>query len=80
MEMREWMDTVRAKLAPAFTIGPEMLTHHKAVDLTDGKPLEKVAERVAAHLAERVERQSFEQILHTVIKDKASFPKPQFYS
>ena len=39
-EMQEWLDTVKSKLTPAFTIGPEMLTHHKAIELDSGMPLE----------------------------------------
>lgn len=35
-ELREWLDTVKTRLMPAFTVGPEMLTHHKAVNLADG--------------------------------------------
>ena len=35
-ELKEWLDTVKNDLIPAFTIGPEMLTHHKAVNLSDG--------------------------------------------
>lgn len=35
-ELREWLDTVKTRLIPAFTIGPEMLTHNKAVNLDDG--------------------------------------------
>ena len=35
-ELKEWLDTVKNDLIPAFTIGPEMLTHHKAVNLADG--------------------------------------------
>lgn len=38
-ELREWLDTVKARLLPAFTVGPEMLTHHKAVDLATGGAL-----------------------------------------
>jgi len=29
----EWLNTVKERLIPSFTIGPEMLTHNKAVDL-----------------------------------------------
>ena len=39
-ELREWIDTVKARLLPSFTIGPEMLTHHKAVNLSDGSAYE----------------------------------------
>ena len=35
-EMDEWLEAVKQRLLPAFTVGPEMLTHHKAVNLTDG--------------------------------------------
>ena len=34
-----WLNTVRTRLMPAFSIGPEMLTHHKAVDLATGDAL-----------------------------------------
>ena len=34
--VEEWIQTVQARLVPAFTIGPEMLTHHRAVDLSTG--------------------------------------------
>ena len=38
--MLEWLDTVKTKVAPNFSICPEMLTHHMAVDLSTGKLLE----------------------------------------
>ncbi len=38
-DMDEWLTAVKTRLSPNFTIGPEMLTHHKAVDLETGKPL-----------------------------------------
>lgn len=38
-ELDEWLNCVRTRLMPAFSVGPEMLTHHKAVDLTDGSAL-----------------------------------------
>ena len=34
-----WLDTVKARIAPRFAIGPEMLSHHMAVDLKTGKAL-----------------------------------------
>ena len=37
--VKEWLDMVRDRLSPRFTIGPEMLTHHKAVDLATGGAL-----------------------------------------
>jgi len=36
----EWLELVKTRVAPRFAIGPEMLTHHKAVDLATGEPLE----------------------------------------
>ena len=39
VEMHEWLDTVKKRITPYFGIGPEMLTHHMAVDLATGKDL-----------------------------------------
>ena len=39
-DMKLWLDTVKKRVTPFFTIGPEMLTHYKAVDPASGKPLE----------------------------------------
>lgn len=38
-DLDEWLDTVKARLLPYFSICPEMLTHHKAVDLATGGAL-----------------------------------------
>ncbi len=38
-EMKEWLECVKTRVLPAFSVGPEMLTHHKAVDLATGKAL-----------------------------------------
>lgn len=38
-ELEEWLNTVKTELLPAFTVGPEMLTHNKAVDLETGAAL-----------------------------------------
>lgn len=38
-DMDEWLSAVKTHIEPRFTIGPEMLTHHKAVDLETGKAL-----------------------------------------
>lgn len=38
-DMKEWIDTVQHRLMPAFTVGPEMLTHNFAVNLADGSAL-----------------------------------------
>lgn len=37
--LNEWLDTVRTRVAPRFSVCPEMLTHHMAVDLATGKVL-----------------------------------------
>lgn len=39
-EMKQWLDTVKARVEPHFSIVPEMLTHDKALDLASGKPLD----------------------------------------
>ena len=38
-DLDEWINTVKARLVPNFSICPEMLTHHKAVDLATGGAL-----------------------------------------
>lgn len=38
-DIARWLDTVKERLVPAFTVGPEMLTHNKAVDLATGEAL-----------------------------------------
>ena len=38
-DLDEWLNTVKTRLLPRFTVGPEMLTHHKAVDLATGGAL-----------------------------------------
>lgn len=35
----DWMHTVKSRVMKNFTVGPEMLTHHKAVDLQTGEAL-----------------------------------------
>ena len=47
-EIDEWLDTVKARVAPRFSIGPEMLTHALAVDLETGKSLELNEQQWAA--------------------------------
>ena len=38
-DLDEWLNTVKTRLLQYFTVGPEMLTHHKAVDLATGGAL-----------------------------------------
>ncbi|MBE7042243.1 MAG: hypothetical protein E7399_01965 [Ruminococcaceae bacterium] len=38
-QVNEWLDMVKTRLVPHFSIGPEMLTHNKAVDLKTGDAL-----------------------------------------
>ena len=38
-EMKAWLEGVKTRLMPAFSVGPEMLTHYKAVDLATGAAL-----------------------------------------
>lgn len=37
--LTEWLDTVRIRVAPRFSVCPEMLTHHMAVNLATGEIL-----------------------------------------
>jgi len=46
--VKEWLDLVKGRLVPSFTVGPEMLSHHKAVDLATGLPLEQREDEWAA--------------------------------
>lgn len=39
-QVQEWLNMVQDRLVPSFTVGPEMLSHHKAVDLASGQPME----------------------------------------
>lgn len=36
-EMKIWLDTVKKRIVPNFSICPEMLTHNEAIDLETGK-------------------------------------------
>ena len=38
-DLQAWLEGVKTRLMPAFSVGPEMLTHHKAVDLQTGAAL-----------------------------------------
>lgn len=38
-DMTEWLNGVKERLIPAFSVGPEMLTHNKAIDLKTGEKL-----------------------------------------
>jgi len=38
-QIAAWLDIVRCRIMPGFAVGPEMLTHHKAVDLETGAAL-----------------------------------------
>lgn len=40
-DMDEWINTVQKRVAPLFSICPEVLSHNKAVDLETGKALEQ---------------------------------------
>ena len=47
-DLDEWLNTVKTRLLPNFTVGPEMLTHHKAVDLATGGAFEMNEQQWAA--------------------------------
>lgn len=38
-DMTEWLDTVKRRVAPRFSVAPEMLTHNNAVDIASGEVL-----------------------------------------
>ncbi len=38
-ELDAWLDCVKKRVIPAFSVGPEMLSHNKAVDLKTGEAL-----------------------------------------
>jgi hypothetical protein len=39
-EVQQWLHTVKERVAPRFSICPEMLSHNLAVDVDTGKPLQ----------------------------------------
>ena len=39
-ELDEWLSTVKERVLPRFTIGPEMLTHNKAIDIETERDLD----------------------------------------
>jgi hypothetical protein len=39
-DMTEWQECVKSRVAPHFSIGPEMLSHYKAVNLESGEAME----------------------------------------
>ena len=47
-DLTTWLDTVKKRIAPRFAIGPEMLSHNKAVDLATGAALEMKEDAFAA--------------------------------
>ena len=47
-DVKEWLDTVKENIVGPFTVGPEMLTHHKAVDLETGEALPMNEQEYAA--------------------------------
>ena len=51
-QIAEWLDAVKTRVMPKFAVGPEMLTHHKAVDLVTGAAL-AMDERVWSRTQDR---------------------------
>lgn len=39
-DLKMWIDTVKTRVYPAFSIGPEMLSHNKAVDIKTGEAMD----------------------------------------
>lgn len=48
-EIREWLDIANTRLGPYFDFCPEILTHHKAVNLANGEFLDENEEQWATH-------------------------------
>ena len=48
-EIDEWLDTVKKRVAPRFTISPEMLTHSMAIDIKTGKMLDENENQWSQH-------------------------------
>ncbi len=48
-EVRRWLDIARKRLTPYFDFCPEILTHHKALDLETGTFLSENEEQWASH-------------------------------
>lgn len=51
-ELNEWLSVVKERVAPNFSIAPEMLTHNKVVDVATGKVLD-VREDEWSHVQDR---------------------------
>lgn len=52
--VKEWLELVKEQLVPAFTVGPEMLSHHKAVNIATGEAM-SLREDVWASTRDRTE-------------------------
>ncbi len=48
-ELKQWLDTVNTRLAPYFDFCPEILTHHKALNLETGKFTEESENQWSTH-------------------------------
>jgi hypothetical protein len=72
-ELDEWLNTVKTRLLPHFTVGPEMLTHHKAVDLATGEAL-PMNERDWASTQDRTTLTPYISKALAILKDAGFFP------
>ncbi len=48
-EVTEWLDMARQRLSPTFAFCPEILTHHKAINLENGEFFEENEQEWASH-------------------------------
>ncbi len=67
-DLAEWLDCLKKRVMPAFSVGPEMLTHHKAVDLATGNALE-LNERDWASTQDRSTLQPYIAKALSILKD-----------
>lgn len=71
--LKEWLDTVKNRVVPQFTIGPEMLSHHKAVDLNTGKALD-VSEKIWSETQDRNTFTPYISLALKILKDAGFNP------
>ena len=72
-DLDEWLDTVKNRILPNFTVGPEMLTHHKAVDLATGEAL-SMNERDWASTQDRITLTPYISKALQILKDAGFSP------
>lgn len=70
-QLKEWLDIVKERLVPAFSICPELITHTVAIDVNTGKSLE-MPERIWANAQDRTTITPYISYAYSILK-KAGF-------